>query len=521
LQSLCGVRESCSRFIFERIQFIDLPRTAQTNILIDKRLTAKRCPMNLAIPMYSRQSLYRLAWILFLASIILPAPGGSFQGGASAISGLYVVGKTIQWSGAFPEFTDNLNFASLVLLTLALFSNVVFLFTPLIRNCRSASVGCKLFLFAALAVNASVAFMIPVFAKLPAYWLWLASFAALTWAFIALPGNGTPLRKPRGKSAAASSANAESGEVPALIWAWLVWTLFWLGVTAINTYHPNASLESATVARADAPSPAALTSYFNDSAGLLPAADLERFNLALAQFEQQTSNQIAVAIYPRAPQGSIEEFTIRIAERSRLGRKGLDNGAILFIFIAERSARMEVGYGLESVLTDVEARRILDARLAPAFARGDYTQGIDATLAAILDSVRDAYQRGRMPSKLAVLWRQISVELPKLAKQAWPTISGFDLDMRIGIGFFGTLLGLGILDGFMQTGKLFHNLFRSASNLVAGRRFSAGTVPFEFESIWDSLKVLAVLVGGIIAAVGIVVVAGGGTFGGAGTLVHW
>lgn len=484
--------------------------------------------MPAAPPLLSRQALYRFAWILFIAGIVLPAPSGSFQGGASAISGLLVIGKAIQWNDAASRLADHINLAALTVFTLALFSNVVFLFTPAIRKRRSISTATKILLLTLLAINAGVMFLIPLFAKMPAYWLWLAAFAVLTFAFIALPGSGASsaktapktAAKPGAKRSTPAAASAEPGEVPALIWVWLGWTVFWLAVTALNTSHPPAPQERIALTRTDTPA-AALTSYFTDSAALLPPADLERLQRELEQFEQQTSNQIAVAIYPHAPQGAIEEFTIHVAERSRLGRKGLDNGAILFLFVAERSARLEVGYGLEDVLTDVEARRILDARLAPAFRQGAYQQGIAATLAAIKDSVRSAYQRDRMPGKLAVLWRQMSVELPKLAQQAWPTISALDLQARIAIGFFGTLLGLGILDGGKQTWTLCRNLVRCARNLLARRPFGEGTLPMQFESMWDTLKILVVVVGAIAAAVGIVVVAGGGTFGGAGTLVRW
>ncbi len=73
--------------------------------------------------------------------------------------------------------------------------------------------------------------------------------------------------------------------------------------------------------------------------------DKDRFDRMLSGFEKETSNQIAVVIYPRVPSAVIDEFTIRTAELSRLGRKGLDNGAMLFVFMAERTARLEVGYG--------------------------------------------------------------------------------------------------------------------------------------------------------------------------------
>lgn len=269
------------------------------------------------------------------------------------------------------------------------------------------------------------------------------------------------------------------------------------------------------------PPATALVSYFNDQAHLIAPDMAAQLNAALARFEKETSNQIAVAIYARAPQGSIEEFTIETADRSRLGRKGLDNGAILFVFMNERSARLEVGYGLEGVLTDVDAHRILEERLVPAFVQGDYAEGLDTALGAIFATVQDAYKQDRMPSKLSVLWRQVKVGVPKLAQQAWPTLTRLDLQARVGIAFFGGLLGLGVWDGFRQTGRLLDNLGRVAINLVARRPVNTEMESVGLDSILDTLKLLGLALAAIAGAAGVVVVAAGGAFGGAGTLVRW
>ena len=188
--------------------------------------------------------------------------------------------------------------------------------------------------------------------------------------------------------------------MPQLVWVWLCFAVFWLVVTAVDRAPAGTA-----AARADVPAATALPSYFNDNADVVPADMAAQLNSALANFEKETSNQIAVAIYPRAPAGAIETFTIDTADRSRLGRKGLDNGAILFVFMAERAARLEVGYGLEGVLTDVDAHRILSTHLVPAFATGDYAEGLDTALGAIFVIVQDAYKRDRMPGKAAVFWR--------------------------------------------------------------------------------------------------------------------
>lgn len=318
------------------------------------------------------------------------------------------------------------------------------------------------------------------------------------------------------KRGAAKPEGTTPGKVPALIWVWLGFAVFWLAVTGIGrlqTTTPDVP--------AGAPAAAALTTYFNDQANLVPPDMAARLNDALANFERETSNQIAVAIYPRAPQGAIETFTIASAEASRLGRKGMDNGAILFVFVAERSARLEVGYGLEGVLTDVDAHRILEANLVPTFAKGNYTEGLDTTLGAIFVAVQDAYKSDRMPGRATVFWRQLRVEIPKLLQQAWPTLRGLGLDARIAISFFGGLLGIGIWDGLRQFGRLVGNLARGVGNLAARRPFNTGMESVGLESVIDSLKVFGIALAFIAGAAGLVIVAAGGAFGGAGALVRW
>jgi uncharacterized membrane protein YgcG len=464
----------------------------------------------------SRRTLFWTAWILLAASALLPAPAGSFVGDASGISGFYVLGKVIAWSRAAPGSDASLDFGRVVVITLAAFANVAFLFAFILRDRRDVSAAYKVFLVASAVVGGSVAFLFPEFARLPGYWLWLASLAVLACAFILFPGQGVAAKAHAKRASATAAADRDTGDVPALLWVCLGFTVFWLAVTGIGRMQPTAPDASV-----DVPAAAALTTYFNDRANLVSSDMDVRLNDALANFERQTSNQIAVAIYPRAPQGAIETFTIATADQSRLGRKGLDNGAILFVFVAERSARLEVGYGLEGVLTDVDAHRVLEAHLVPAFAKADYAEGLDTTLGAIFVAIQDAYKSDRMPGKATVFWRQLRVEIPKLLQQAWPALSGFGLDARIGIAFFGGLLGLGIWDGFRQFGRLVSNLARGARNLAARRPFNTGMESVGLGSVIDTVKVIAIALAFIAGAAGLVIVATGGAFGGAGALVRW
>ncbi|HET9650546.1 MAG TPA: TPM domain-containing protein, partial [Usitatibacter sp.] len=245
-----------------------------------------------------------------------------------------------------------------------------------------------------------------------------------------------------------------------------------------------------------------------------------------------TSTQVAVATYPSLPSGSLEEFTIAVAERSRLGERGKDNGAILFVFKGERRARLEVGYGLEGALTDAASHRILETELAPAFARGDYPVGIGTTVAAVLATVKDAYTRGWQPGRFAVMMQQVRVALPKLRAQALPTLVQLDFLARFLAAFFGGVFAAAACFVAREVLRSGYNLSRLAKRVVS---HSTGAPPLtrrSFEAMLSDLKfvggtlqivVMAAgfAVGAIASVAGVVVLAAGGSFGGAGAMVSW
>ena len=457
----------------------------------------------------SRRSLFWLAWVLLAVSLLIPAPSGSFVNGASGISAFYVFGKAVVWSEAAAGSTGDLGFWPAAILTLALLSNIAYLFTAYMRRVPSVSIAWKAILLVSLAIDASIAFLIPEFARLPAYWIWLASMAALAVAYVAFPGEGAiDGAKPR-----KHTAGLDRGEVPPLFWIMLGFTVFWLAVSAANRAYPQQD----TAGSISAP----LTSYVTDRASVLSGGGDARLAEALDKFEKETSNQIVVAIYQRAPAGSIEEFTIRIADRSRLGRKGIDNGAILFVFMDERIARLEVGYGLEGTLTDAEAHRVLEEHLAPSFAKGLYFYGLDATLGTIFNLVEDAYKQDRMPGGLTVWWRQVKVELPKAVSNLWPTMSNLGLAGRVGVSVAGPFILLILWSVLGQWIRLAGDVAQGVRNLRAHRAFTSGMEAVDIGELWDSLKFTIWVAVGAVPAAGLVVVALGGAFGGAGALIHW
>lgn len=139
--------------------------------------------------------------------------------------------------------------------------------------------------------------------------------------------------------------------------------------------------------------PPAPQNYFNDYAGLVPPEAARRMNSQLEQFERETSSQVLVAIFPRMQSpSSIEDYTVRVAQSWRAGQKGRDNGAVLFMFVQERRLYLQVGYGLEGVLPDALAKRIIDAEVTPRFRAGDYAGGLQAGIDAILAATRGEYQ---------------------------------------------------------------------------------------------------------------------------------
>jgi uncharacterized protein len=133
--------------------------------------------------------------------------------------------------------------------------------------------------------------------------------------------------------------------------------------------------------------------YVTDRAGILGPGVPEQLNAKLEQFERDTSDQILVWIDDKVPEGfTLEDFTVRAAEKWGAGHKKEDNGAVLFVFSGDRKVRIEVGYGLEGALPDVTAKRIIDDEIVPRFRQNDYPGGVSAGVTAMLAAVKGEYK---------------------------------------------------------------------------------------------------------------------------------
>lgn len=114
-----------------------------------------------------------------------------------------------------------------------------------------------------------------------------------------------------------------------------------------------------------------------DQTGSLSAAEINALSQVLAEFEAKSGTQLAVLMVASTAPESIEQTALRVAERWQLGRKKIDDGAILLIAKQDRAVRIEVGYGLEGALNDATAKRIIEQYITPEFRKGNYYSGIN------------------------------------------------------------------------------------------------------------------------------------------------
>jgi len=130
-----------------------------------------------------------------------------------------------------------------------------------------------------------------------------------------------------------------------------------------------------------------LTHRVTDLTATLNEQQTQSLEARLAAFQEKKGAQLAVLIVPTTQPEAIEQYGIRVVEAWKLGRKGVDDGALLIIAKDDRALRIEVGYGLEGVLNDATAHRIIDEVIVPLFKRGDFYTGIESGLATMIQVV--------------------------------------------------------------------------------------------------------------------------------------
>jgi uncharacterized protein len=172
------------------------------------------------------------------------------------------------------------------------------------------------------------------------------------------------------------------------------------------------------------------TGYVNDFAHVLDPASQAALDQRLAAYDQATGNQIAVAIFQDLGGAPIDDFTARLEEAWKVGRRGKDNGVLVVVALHDREVRIEVGYGLEPRITDADAGAIIRDDIAPAFRAGRYADGLGAAV--------DALQR------------LIGVQASSAGQPSVPVSSGSRAAGGIGLlplALFGVFLAFSFLAG--------------------------------------------------------------------------
>jgi uncharacterized protein len=141
-----------------------------------------------------------------------------------------------------------------------------------------------------------------------------------------------------------------------------------------------------SVASADVGIPA-LTARVTDGTATLTAEQRASLEQTLQAFEAKKGSQISVLIVPTTQPETIEQYSMRVVEQWKLGRKRVDDGALLIVAKDDRALRIEVGYGLEGALNDATSSRIINEVIVPRFKQGDFYGGVAAGVSSMMNVI--------------------------------------------------------------------------------------------------------------------------------------
>lgn len=130
----------------------------------------------------------------------------------------------------------------------------------------------------------------------------------------------------------------------------------------------------------------------NDNAGILSPSQETTLENLLIDTEQRTSSQVVLLTISSLQGESLEEYSLRVAEENKIGQEEFDNGVLLLVAMAERKIRIETGYGLESIITDLKSGYIIRKLITPQFKKGLYYNGISSGLEAVTGLITKDFQ---------------------------------------------------------------------------------------------------------------------------------
>jgi uncharacterized protein len=171
----------------------------------------------------------------------------------------------------------------------------------------------------------------------------------------------------------------------------LRWTLALLILIGLGTVAKGAEVSI----------PSAPAQWATDTSGFLQPQTVAALDARLRAYQRNTGHQVLVYVTPTTGATPTEDWTVRAFQRWKVGRKGLDDGLILFVFPTDRKVRIEVGYGLEQTVPDAIGARIIRETITPKLRAGQadvaVTAGIDEILATIGGEARG--KAGEAPSR--------------------------------------------------------------------------------------------------------------------------
>lgn len=230
---------------------------------------------------------------------------------------------------------------------------------------------------------------------------------------------------------------------------------------------------SSTIARAAIPSDELLQSLqpqgaVSDFAGLLAPADRTAIDGRLRELRQRTSAQFALVTLDSLKGGQIDDFTNKLFKKWGVGeKKGKNNGVMLLVAIKDRKARIEVGYGLEAILPDALAGRVLDEQLFPSFKQQHYAQGLRLAVNRIAEIIERGepappqVQRDNTPPRAFAIY--LTVFLSIFVAIGFAAVGAGVGTRQIGAVLFGLFFGgMPMLMGWLAAGAGFYVLLAMA-----------------------------------------------------------
>lgn len=181
-----------------------------------------------------------------------------------------------------------------------------------------------------------------------------------------------------------------------------------------------------------------LTARVTDLTATLSSQQKAALEETLRAFEARKGSQVAVLLVPTTQPEAVEQYSIRVFDQWKLGRKGIDDGVLLVVAKNDRKLRIEVGYGLEGVLNDATAKRIVEEDIVPRFKQGDFSGGINAGIERIIKVIDGE----PLPPPKSRQLQDINIDLETLL------IFGFVFVVVVGSilrAIFGRFFGAGII----------------------------------------------------------------------------